>query len=59
MRNATDFLFCVRYAACACVSPANFCVFSELLLSSTLQANTNIPEAGVEGGLEDDTERID
>lgn len=56
VRNATDFLFCVRYVR---VSPANFCVFSQLLLSSTLQANTNIPEAEVEEGLENGTERID
>lgn len=50
--NATDFLFCVRYTACVyeyvCVLCFFFfCFFSELLLSSTLQANTNIPEAGV------------
>ena len=36
-----------------------FFFFPELLLSSTLQANANIPEVGVEGGLEDGTERID
>lgn len=59
VRNATDFLFRVRYAAYVRVSPANFCVFAQLLLSSTLQANTNIPEAEVEEGLENGTERID
>ena len=46
VRNAADFLFCVRYAARERVSPCKkCCVFSEPLLSSTLQANTNIPEA--------------
>lgn len=41
-----------------CVS-GKFCVFPKLLLSSSLQANTNIPKAGVAGGLEEGTERID
>lgn len=59
VRNATDFLFCVRYVSmCVCLLQI-FAFFSHLLLSSTLQANTNIPEAEVEEGLENGTERID
>lgn len=43
---------------CVCLLQI-FAFFSHLLLSSTLQANTNIPEAEVEEGLENGTERID
>jgi len=47
VRNAAHFIFCVRSAAFVRVSPAIFYMFfSSLLLSSTLQAHTNIPEAG-------------
>lgn len=53
-------ILCEVCRLCARVSCKFLCFFFlELLLSSTLQANTNIPEAGVEGGLEDGTERID